>query len=71
MSETETVKVVEAPKPSWKTKTRNAALAAGFYGMPIAFTSVAIYFGSKTSRMNFETAKLNLEAAKLNLNRQS
>jgi len=58
-AETDATNVVELHPPSKLSKVRSAALATAFYGMPIAATAAAIYFGAKMQRMQLETAKLN------------
>lgn len=66
MSEHETPKVVELPKPTKKQRIKDAAIMTAWIVIPVALTGGSVYAGVKVSKLNLETAKLNLEIAKLN-----
>jgi len=66
MSEPETPKVVEPPKPTKKQRIKDAAIMTAWIVIPVALTGASVYAGLKVNQMQLETAKLNLETAKLN-----
>jgi len=65
MSETETIKVIERPKPSKLQRIKSAATHVGVYAIPAAVVGGSMYFTWKIFDMQLETAQLYLEAAKL------
>ena len=66
MSEPETPKVVEPPRPSKLDRIKYNAAMVGIFVIPSAITVVAMYASTKNAKLGLETAKLNLETAKLN-----
>jgi hypothetical protein len=63
---TETIKVVESPKPSKLERVKSVAVTVAWIAIPTALTGGMMYASLKMSKMQLDTAKLNLEAAKLN-----
>ena len=66
MAETETIKVVEAAKPSKLDRVKDAAITAAWITIPVAVTGGLTFASYRMFKMQLDTAKLNLEAAKLN-----